>query len=182
MPPTIERDWTTAAGLRAICILHHYSGTTIPNHRCGYVAVPPGHPLHSAPCNKPCPALPALSPETTMGKRNPITILTMVLREDSLTHPSPETFFDVHGSLTFSALGGSYPDPFELAPASWWFGFDCIHAGDNPIEPHPTSSSFRDPAGIVRSFEYVVAECESLAAQITAAFPLGAPPCPPTST
>lgn len=37
---TVEKDWTTAAGLRAVVIM----GTI--GFRCGYVGVPQGHPLH----------------------------------------------------------------------------------------------------------------------------------------
>jgi len=37
---TVERDWTTASGLRAVCLLIHGS------HRCGYVGLPPEHPWH----------------------------------------------------------------------------------------------------------------------------------------
>ena len=36
----VENDWTTKAGLRAICIL------TGMGHRCGYVGIPKGHPLY----------------------------------------------------------------------------------------------------------------------------------------
>lgn len=47
MSHNLERDWTTRAGLRAVCLLVHNS------HRCGYVAVPPGHPLHGQDYDKP---------------------------------------------------------------------------------------------------------------------------------
>lgn len=39
-PTTIERDWTTASGLRAVCLLLRGS------HRCGYVGVPQEHPWY----------------------------------------------------------------------------------------------------------------------------------------
>jgi hypothetical protein len=44
MASTIEKDWTTAAGLRAVCLIIEYT-PGIPHHRCGYVEVPEGHPL-----------------------------------------------------------------------------------------------------------------------------------------
>lgn len=37
---TIEKEWTTNAGLEAACIMVRDS------HRCGYVRVPDDHPLH----------------------------------------------------------------------------------------------------------------------------------------
>lgn len=40
MTHTIEADWTTKAGLRAVVVVHPMG------HRCGYVAVPPEHKLH----------------------------------------------------------------------------------------------------------------------------------------
>lgn len=47
VPVTIEKDWITQAGLRAIALL-------IPNsHRCGYVAVPVGHLLHGKTYEEP---------------------------------------------------------------------------------------------------------------------------------
>ena len=36
--PTLEKDWTTAAGLRAICLIINLDNG--PYHRCGYVGVP----------------------------------------------------------------------------------------------------------------------------------------------
>jgi hypothetical protein len=36
----IEKDWTTAAGLRAVVV------ATVMGHRCGYVGVPASHKLH----------------------------------------------------------------------------------------------------------------------------------------
>src|SRR5690606_33101439 len=41
MSPVVEKDWITAAGLRAVVLL--VGGG---RHRCGYVAVPEGHALH----------------------------------------------------------------------------------------------------------------------------------------
>lgn len=40
MSEIIEKDWVTSAGLRAVCVL-----VQLGSHRCGYVAVPMGHPL-----------------------------------------------------------------------------------------------------------------------------------------
>ena len=34
----------------------------------------------------------------------------------------------VHGGLTYSGAGDEYPVPSEKP--TWWYGFDCGHAGD----------------------------------------------------
>lgn len=70
---------------------------------------------------------------------------------------------DVHGGLTYA--GGNDKYPVE-DPGLWWLGFDCAHYGDVEIEPDPRFHFGRE--GIVRSLEYVQAECESLAAQLKA--------------
>lgn len=60
---------------------------------------------------------------------------------------------DVHGGLTYSAKG-EYPVESDL----WWLGFDCAHAGD-----FEGGSCLGKP---LRTLEYVVQECESLAKQL----------------
>lgn len=42
---TIEKDWTTEAGLRAVVL------ATVMGHRCGYVGVPKGHPHYDKDYN-----------------------------------------------------------------------------------------------------------------------------------
>jgi len=76
-------------------------------------------------------------------------------------HPLALQEIDVHGGLTYSAAGEDYlPGDAD----SWWFGFDCAHAGDGEITSNPY---WRNEAP-ARSLEYVEAECESLAAQLIA--------------
>jgi hypothetical protein len=38
---SVEKDWVTASGLRAMVLMHDALG-----HRCGYVGIPDSHPLH----------------------------------------------------------------------------------------------------------------------------------------
>jgi hypothetical protein len=65
----------------------------------------------------------------------------------------PNLDVDVHGGLTYS--NAAYPGgEFD----GWWFGFDCAHGGD--LTPKYPSD------GVYRDFEYVKAECESLAKQL----------------
>ncbi len=156
MSHTIERDWITEAGLRAVCLMFHDCG-----HRCGYIGVPPEHPLFGVKYDEESDALKeslAAVLDGPVGKRGVISLFCMTAGEDC--QPRPEYVFDVHGSLTYSAAG-DYPVKSEL----WWFGFDCGHAGD--------SSKYCNGEG--RTEEYVVSECESLAAQVAAIVNTDAP-------
>lgn len=143
----IEKDWTTKAGFRAVVIMIKNS------HRCGYVGVPNEHPLFDAGYSKPCAALMRASDDECIGKRSPLALLCVAGDESRMQ--SPEIVFDVHGGVTYSGKGESYPVPSEL----WWFGFDCAHDGDR---------SHGGSEGVMRSLDYCIDECESLAAQIVA--------------
>lgn len=156
MSNVIERDWTTKAGLRAVCLLAHGS------HRCGYVEVSVGHPLHGIGYHQATEALRAVDlGALPLGKKGAILLFTATC--DALPgediRRSPDVVFDVHGGLTYSGGGDGYPADGD----GWWFGFDCAHAGDGQMG---RMSEFSD--GPVRMEEYVVAECEGLAEQIAA--------------
>jgi hypothetical protein len=72
--------------------------------------------------------------------------------DDALVH------IVVHGGLTFSG-GGTH----GIFGYFWWFGFDCLHAGDlipNSIYPPMSHAVYRDMA-------YVQAETLKLAAQLS---------------
>lgn len=79
---------------------------------------------------------------------------------------------DVHGGLTFAQ-----PDVPCDAPGpdtDWWLGFDCAHLLDAPdpslpldIGVSPDSGPFFEGA-VVRSQEYVEAQCRSLCGQAAA--------------
>lgn len=157
----IERDWITEAGLRAICYVSvRRDGKR--SHRCGYVAVPKGHVLHGCGYSDPSTSIPYESAESSKcGKKNPILLLTVSSGAFSgeKIRRSPDVVFDVHGGLTFSG------DHHPVSGDDWWFGFDCLHFDDAAISENP---SYRD--GVVRSEEYVVNECESLARQIVEMF------------
>lgn len=84
---------------------------------------------------------------------------------DELNDPYP----DVHGGLTFAEpdkpcdKGG--PDD------AWWFGFDCAHSGDAP-DPSLKLDDGMKPrygSGVIRTQEYVEAQCRSLCEQAAAA-------------
>jgi hypothetical protein len=68
----------------------------------------------------------------------------------------------VHGGLTFA----QYDDDDD---ESYWIGFDCAHYNDAPDPTLPSTYRFKSD-GVVRTQEYVEAECRSLceqAAQMT---------------
>ncbi|RSE90771.1 hypothetical protein [Achromobacter aegrifaciens] len=143
----VEKDWTTEAGLRAVVIWVRDS------HRCGYVGVPAGHPLFGIQYSQPCVALMRPAEDETIGKRSPLALLCAAGDEHRMQ--APEIVFDVHGGITYSNGTADYPVPSAL----WWFGFDCAHSGDR---------SHGGTDGVMRSLDYCIAECESLASQIVA--------------
>ncbi len=157
---TIEKDWTTQAGFRAVVTMSDMG------HRCGYVGVAPGHPLHGVEYGHTCAAIQAPDDDAPVGKRGVISLLCAT--PERMT--SPELAFDVHGSLTYSGGNGKYPVESDL----WWFGYDCAHSGDGRSpeyleaqrERYPDSPIMWHDDGEFRSLEYCVAECESLARQI----------------
>lgn len=70
-----------------------------------------------------------------------------------------DLFIEVHGGLTYSGhLPTKAPDEFH------WFGFDCAHCNDLV----PDMMKYHKSHGIYRNQAYVVAECQSLAAQLQA--------------
>ena len=146
MSHAIEKDWTTLAGLRAVCLLIEGG----PAWRCGYVEVSADHPLfgvHYGEHSKVLCSAWAAAQDGPIGKRG---VIPMFCVTHEPTKATPERVFDIHGSITYSASGeGGYP----IKSDGWWFGFDCNHAGDE--------------AG--RTEAYVVSECEQLAKQIVEA-------------
>ena len=88
-----------------------------------------------------------------------------------------DSYFDVHGGITYSGggIGSKYPVESDL----YWFGFDCAHCYDSmdceklreyfPNERFTESRiamalNFEDSE--IRTLEYVEQECRNLANQI----------------
>lgn len=109
-------------------------------YRCGYVAVGPDHPLYGMNYNDEVPER-----------------------------------LKVHGGLTFSEGDSNYPIEGENL---WWFGFDCAHSGDGKDlnlmsekvkkfhKDNPQCSFLFLNGGPVRTLDYCVNECNSLAEQL----------------
>lgn len=140
---------------------------TAMGHRCGYVEIPEGHPLFGLAYsqNAPGKTMDDIKDEP-IGKRGVLDIFTMAGRET----PRVGDLFDVHGSLTFSGCRNSKTD--------FWLGFDCSHSGD---AKDPTIMGERELAlaerygrfdGVMRTNDYVEAECRSLARQIAEKYPV----------
>jgi hypothetical protein len=137
----VEKDWISEAGLRCVAI----RGGAM-NHRCGYVGIGRDHPLYEVGYMDESDALKRRAEEALEG---PIGKRGVIPAFCTNGKPTPDFVFDVHGSITYSGGNDGYP---VKDPDIWWFGFDCNHYGDD------------EPGG--RSLEYVVGECESLAAQL----------------
>lgn len=133
---TTEKEWVTRAGLLAQVVINHHGG-----FRCGYVQIPPHHVFY----NNDVP--------TDEG------YITYII--DNL---------DVHGGVTFSGN--------RTGEDGYFIGFDCGHVGDaidfeliiDPLvqanrrqmkEQHPDPDDYE-----IRSLEYCIEQCESLASQI----------------
>lgn len=160
MSRTIEKDWTTEAGLRAVVVM------TSMGHRCGYVGIGTDHALFGVDYSERHPLL-TLNPERSTEKMSPIQILIGASKGmDELS--TPEYVFEVHGGITYAGYGdGKYPVESNL----WWYGYDCGHAGDLPAPDSELAKIYAksgmDREGEHRSLDYCIAECESLASQLT---------------
>lgn len=82
---------------------------------------------------------------------------------------SPDVYFNVHGGVTYTGggKGSKYPVESDL----WWFGYDCNHAGDGKdlsvVSDALREIKIRFPTyGIIRTTEYCIDECKSLAEQL----------------
>lgn len=115
MNALIERDWITAAGLRAVCV------TTTMGHRCGYVEIPEGHWLHGIGYDQETGVPMAALAQEEIGKRGATDLVLMGSRGTA----QGGDFFNVHGSVTFSG------DREYLGLPGFWYGFDCAHWDDS---------------------------------------------------
>lgn len=74
---------------------------------------------------------------------------------------------NVHGGLTYSDMQDDYP---VKSTDTWWFGYDCGHAGDGhdpeAILPEYRSTFVSQPGEILRSQEFCIEECKSLVKQL----------------
>jgi hypothetical protein len=156
---TVEKTWQHKGNTCVVVM-------TDQGHRCGYVGITPDHPLYGKDYLEPAEVLMKYLDElkgSVIGKRGIISVLCW--DQESMR---PDVFFNVHGGITYSGGDPEYPIPQEN---TWWFGYDCAHAGDAKDlsvvsdkmrqieEEYPTG-------GVLRTLEYCIAECESLSEQL----------------
>ncbi len=157
---TIEKDWIHK-DLRCVVMMSSMG------HRCGYVGINELHPLYSVNYSDSPDILKDKLEElknSEIGKRGAISLFCW--DGESV---SPSILFDVHGGITFSDGGkeSKYPVESDL----WWFGYDCAHCGDakdlSVVNDTIKEIELKYPTGgTLRTLEYCVSECESLAEQI----------------
>jgi hypothetical protein len=153
----IEKDWISKDGLRCVVIM------TDMKYRCGYVGVNKLHPLYNRPYASTIPTILTKQwnklKQGTVGKRGVIDLFCL-----DIDHPRVGILFDVHGGITYSG-SNNYPIKSDL----WWFGYDCAHLGDAPELTRISGElrSLYSGYGTVRSLEYCINECESLASQLS---------------
>lgn len=134
---------------------------------CGYVGVGQDHPWYGLPYNS------IIKPTKDMLEKRHINdfgpmdfFLQMISDRDPAEGIEIALALRVHGGVTWSDdhVPKKEPDGY------WYFGFDCGHAGDyNPlleemyrwIEERSISTR-----GLWRDQQYVVSECQQLAAQL----------------
>lgn len=157
MSNNVVKDWTTKAGLRAVVLFVNGS------HHCGYVAVPKDHPLHGVGYSDKHPLLRRSAiDDKPIGARGVFSLLKAGLAEEGEEATSPDVFFDVHGSITYSDGGDTYPAAGE---GLWWYGYDCAHAGD---AQKGRLAEYRSPGDVFRDADYCIGECERFAEQLEA--------------
>lgn len=118
-------------------------------HLCGYVGVPPEHPLYGVDyglCAREAHGLTCEDPDHEYGycKHEPVHML------------------EVHGGVTYASERP--PGDDEDDGPEWWFGFDCAHLGDVV----PSMDNTVNRRSTYRDFKYVRRETESLADQLAA--------------
>ena len=162
----IESDFVYN-GLRCVVVF------TSMGHRCGYVGVDKTSPLFEKDYSDKFMNMADIEAQP-IGKRGIIPIFCAGLDENGFV--SPDLYFNVHGSITFS---GGNPSDYPVQSDLWWFGFDCAHSGDASDYDQAFSygliseeryAYIANPSytlkGERRSKEYVESECKSLVDQI----------------
>lgn len=129
--------------------------------RCGYVAIPLGHPLHGVGYS-------------TRLYRRPEGLGRLIYGGVYFTETDHQTigdFVNVHGGISYADSGDS-GYPVEGLPGCWVLGFDCGHYDDGVdaelAEQYfgNQSSVLQTLCGQVRSFEFAENECKRLAEQL----------------
>ena len=100
-------------------------------HCCGYIEIPEEHYLYGKNFNEPIPEAKFLLKELQkkrIGKRSPLTILSISFRDDE-SDVTPEMIFDVNGGINFSRVLKVRNDDNPIF--NWAIGFSTDHFNDN---------------------------------------------------
>lgn len=129
---------------------------------CGYVGIPKTHPWHGkAYSDKIKPTKDMLGPRTAQD-HGPIDVFCMLFSGvDPAEALNITLAMRIHGGLTYASDRVPCGEPDGL----WWFGFDCAHSGDL-IPSFAEQRALHHGNDIYRDQSYVIAECQSLAAQL----------------
>ena len=168
----VEKEFEHA-GLKCVVVMQRAA------HRCGYAGIDKKHPLYGKDYNDHLNINMSEMEGEPIGKRNIISIFAQAF--DDTEKVRIETFFDVHGGITYAGRGsGKYPIESYL----WWFGFDCAHYNDakdfetakrlfaddeeamKSIAYFENTERMYPTDGEIRTLDYVVGECKSLAEQL----------------
>ena len=133
------------------------------------MGIPVGHPLHGIDYSQKLPVFKKDDiVDSEIGKRGIIPLFCAGLSDNE--HVSADVYFNVHGGITYSG-DSERGYPVKNDDNLWWFGYDCDHYNDAP-DPSEMSDSRRaslyyfERNGIIRSLEYCIDECKSLADQL----------------
>jgi hypothetical protein len=154
---------------------------------CGYVGVGREHPLFGLPYSHPLKLPGSWFEGRTLDQGiGPMDVfIHMLSGAKSIDDNTPISLaFHVHGGCNYASdhVPDSEPD------GRWWFGFDCSHAGDLSPGTLDSINRFMDEMvesmpehvrdtmreivkgqnAVYRDQQYVVGECQSLAAQLVA--------------
>jgi len=146
MKRKVVKLWTTKSNHEAVITLITPNTDILLPWFCGYVGLTSDHPLYEANSRVTVSFLKLSDINGQgIGKRGPIPFLFSPIKNGE--EICPDTYFDVHGSITYSGVAIDN----KWNQSLWWFGFDCGHAEDmdNP-----------------KNLNYVISECESLSKQL----------------
>ena len=163
-------------------------------HLCGYIGVSKDHPLYGIEYND-CSLAEARTPnaeEVAQHHIEQMKFYTEQLKYDEdkalksmevldvfwlkrkrcskeWCDHTPESIFNVHGGLTYSAeCHGKICHKTDDGDHVWWFGFDCAHSGDLSPGYQALTSGYREimDRQQYKHINYVMEECKSLAKQL----------------
>lgn len=151
----------TAFGLPVRARRHELWG-----HWCGFVGVPPSHPLFGHHFRDPVPHPPGMMKRPfAVDEHGALNVLTSTFdhAEWGEGYASVSLIIGAHGGL-------SYAGHLHGDAENWYFGFDCSHAGD--LQPLALDVGI-DPewylsVSVYRTMAFVQSECLNLAEQLAA--------------